>query len=143
MRRILITAIGTTLAIGLSGCTSGGSSAEPYGGQCDQISGPLAETSMAMVVPGAANFSDMDLLQEKVWDAGFESIGTWMGQVESAHSSLELLDTSAMSADEAKNIEYLQLALSNLEINKAVVIGDSNWYTETYETLMVVGGACG
>jgi hypothetical protein len=143
MKKLLITAVGATLALGLSACASGSASAEPYGGQCAQISGPLVETSMAMIVPGSANFSDMDLLQQKVWDAGFESIGTWMGQVESAHSALELLDTSVMSADEAKNIEYLQSALSNLEINTAVVIGDSNWYTETYETLMAVGGACG
>jgi hypothetical protein len=143
-------AIATVLA--LSGCSQGASTieeaapeleVEPYGGQCLLISDPLLQTSMAIIIPGSANFSDMDLLQEKVWEAGYESVGTWMTAVESLHPALMLLDTSTMTSGEAANIEYLQVALSSEEITKAVVLGDEEWFTQTFETVMAVGGACG
>jgi hypothetical protein len=142
MKRLFVSISVAALVLGVSGCTSGGSSAEPYGGQCDLIAGPLAQSSMAMLVPGSANFGDMDTLQQKIWDAGFETLGDWMSQVESAHPAIQAADTSSMSAEEVANIQYLESALSSLEINKAVVIGDTQWFTETNDVLLTVGAAC-
>lgn len=142
MKKLLVPISTAALVFGLSGCASGGSSAEPYGGQCDLIAGPLAQSSMAMLIPGSANFGDMDTLQQKIWDAGFGTLGDWMSQVESAHPSIQAADTSSMSAQEVTNIQYLQSALSSIEINKAVIIGDTEWFTETNDVLLTVGAAC-
>jgi len=142
MKKLVVSIGAAALVFGVSGCASGGSSAEPYGGQCDLIAGPLAQSSMAMLVPGSSNFGDMDTLQQKIWDAGFETLGDWMSQVETAHPSLQAADTSSMSSEEVANIEYLRSAISSLEINKAVVIGDTQWFTETNDVLLTVGAAC-
>jgi hypothetical protein len=142
MKKLFVSISAGALVFGLSGCASGGSSAEPYGGQCNLIAGPLAQSSMAMLIPGSGNFGDMDTLQQKIWDAGFGTLGDWMSQVESAHPSIQAADTSSMSAQEVTNIQYLQSALSSIEINKAVIIGDTEWFTETNDVLLTVGAAC-
>jgi hypothetical protein len=142
MKKLLVSTLSAALVFGVSGCTSGTASAEPYGGQCGLIAAPLVQSSMAMVIPGSGNFADMDALQQKVWEAGYESIADWANQVESAHDYLMLVDTSLMSSEEAANIEYLRTAISTVGVTTAVVVGDVEWFTKTTDVLITVGAAC-